>query len=90
MELNNTFKLTNENGEEITYVGLSVVENPENGQRYLIYTEAENAKEESGKQVNLYACIYGKENGRIVLDPIETEKEKTLIRTFIKKNIQVA
>ena len=90
MELNNTFKLTNENGEEITYVGLSVVENPENGQRYLIYTEAENAKEMSGKQVDLYACIYGKENGRIVLDPIETEKEKTLIRTFIKKNIQVA
>lgn len=90
MELNNTFKLTNENGEEITYVGLSVVENPENGQRYLIYTEAENAKETSGKQVDLYACIYGKENGRIVLDPIETEKEKTLIRTFIKKNIQVA
>ena len=26
MELNNTFKLTNENGDEITYVGLSVVE----------------------------------------------------------------
>lgn len=90
MELNNTFKLTNENGQEITYVGLSVVENPENGQRYLIYTEAENAKEEIGKQVNLYACIYGKENGRIVLDPIKTEKEKTLIKTFIEKNIRVA
>lgn len=87
MELNNTFKLTNEEGEEITYVGLSVVENPENGQRYLIYTEAENAKEMVGKQVDLYACAYGKENGRIILDPIETEKEKTLIKTFIEKNI---
>ena len=51
MELNNTFKLTNENGDQITYVGLSVVENPESGQRYLIYTEAENAKEETGKQI---------------------------------------
>lgn len=90
MELNNTFKLVNENGEEITYVGLSVVENPESGQRYLIYTEAENAQNPSGKQVDLYACLYGKENGRIVLDPISTEKEKTLIRTFIEKNIRVA
>lgn len=90
MELNNTFKLVNEAGQEIVYVGLSVVENPENGQRYLIYTEAENAKEETGKQVDLYACVYGKENGRIVLDPITTEKEKTLIKTFIEKNIKVA
>lgn len=89
MEADNTFRLTNENGEEITYVGLSVVENPENGQRYLIYTEADNAKETTGKQVDLYACVYGKENGRIVLDPIETEKEKTLIKTFIEKNIHV-
>ncbi|MGN0155503.1 MAG: hypothetical protein ACI4A3_13710 [Lachnospiraceae bacterium] len=90
MELNNTFKLINEEGQEIVYVGLSVVENPENGQRYLIYTEADNAKEETGKQVDLYACVYSKENGRIVLDPITTEKEKTLIRTFIEKNIRVA
>lgn len=90
MELNNTFKLTDEEGKEITYVGLSVVENPENGQRYLIYTEAENAKEVAGKQVDLYACVYGKENGRIVLDPITTEKEKTLIKTFIEKNMHIA
>jgi hypothetical protein len=69
-------------------VGLSVVENPENGQRYLIYTEADNAEEVSGKQVNLYACVYSKENGRIVLDPITTEKEKMLLKTFIEKNIQ--
>ncbi len=85
MELNNTFKLTNENGEEITYIGLSVVENPENGQRYLIYTEVENAKQATGEQVALYACAYGKENGRIVLEPIETNKEKALIRTYIEK-----
>ena len=90
MKLNNTFVLTNENGEEITYVGLSVVENPQTGQRYLIYTEADNAKEETGKQIDLYACMYGKENGRIVLDPITTEKEKTLIKTFIEKNLKVA
>jgi uncharacterized protein YrzB (UPF0473 family) len=88
MEQNNTFKLTNEEGQEVTYVGLSVVENPENGQRYLIYTEADNAEEVSGKQVNLYACVYSKENGRIVLDPITTEKEKMLLKTFIEKNIQ--
>ncbi|MDE5778957.1 MAG: hypothetical protein K2I10_10710 [Lachnospiraceae bacterium] len=90
MELNNTFKLVNENGQEIMYVGLSVVENPESGQRYLIYTEAENAKEVSDKYVDLYACLYSKENGRIVLDPITTEKEKTLIKTFIEENIRVA
>lgn len=90
MELNNTFKLVNENGQEIMYVGLSVVENPESGQRYLIYTEAENAKEVSNKYVDLYACLYSKENGRIVLDPITTEKEKTLIKTFIEENIRVA
>ena len=90
MELNNTFKLVNEKGQEIVYVGLSVVENPENGQRYLIYTEADNAKEQTGKAVDLYACVYGKENGRIVLDPITTEKEKRLIKTFIEKNIKVA
>ena len=88
MELNNTFKLVNEEGVEVTYVGLSVLENPENGLRYLIYTEEENAKEVEGKQVDLYACLYGKENGRIVLDPISTEKEKTLIKTFIEKNLK--
>lgn len=85
MELNNTFKLTDESGKEITYIALSMVENPENGQRYLIYTEAENAKEATGKQVGLYACAYGKENDRIVLEPIETVKEKALIRTYIEK-----
>lgn len=90
MEQNNTFKLMNEDGREITYVGLSVVENPENGQRYLIYTEAENANAVSGKQVDLYACVYSKENGRIVLAPLETEKERTLIKTFIEKNIRIA
>lgn len=90
MEQNNTFKLMNEEGEEITYVGLSVVENPENGQRYLIYTEADNANAVSGKKVDLYACVYAKENGRIVLDPLETEKEKTLIKTFIENNIRTA
>ena len=90
MKLNNTFKLMDENGNDIEYVGLSVVENPENGQRYLIYTEAENAKKASGQQVNLYACVYGKEEGCIVLDPIATEKEKMLIKSFIEKNMRVA
>lgn len=90
MEMNNTFKLVNEEGIEITYVGLSVVENPDNGQRYLIYTEADNAKEVSGKQVDLYACVYSKMNGRIILDPIATEKEKMLIKTFIEKNLRAA
>ena len=90
MELNNTFKLVNEEGVEILYVGLSVVENSKNGQRYLIYTEAENAKEISGRNVDLYACVYGRENGRIVLDPITTEKEKALIKTFIERNLRVA
>ena len=90
MELNNTFKLVNEEGIEITYVGLSVVENPDNGQRYLIYTEADNAKEVYDKQVDLYACVYSKMNGRIILDPIATEKEKMLIKTFIEKNLRAA
>lgn len=90
MEQNNTFKLVNEEGKEITYVGLSVVENPDNGRRYLIYTEADNAKEISGKDVDLYACVYSKENGRIMLDPIETEKEKNLIQNFIETNIRTA
>lgn len=90
MEANNTFKLVNEEGKECTYIGLSVVENPENGRRYLIYTEAENATKVSGKQVDLYACQYSKENGRIVLDPLESEKEKTLIETFIRNNVEVA
>ena len=90
MELNNTFKPVNEEGVEILYVGLSVVENSENGQRYLIYTEAENAKEISGRNVDLYACVYGRENGRIVLAPITAEKEKALIKTFIERNLRVA
>ncbi|MDO5155137.1 MAG: hypothetical protein Q4D51_04150 [Eubacteriales bacterium] len=89
MEMN-TFKLTNENGEEIEYIGLSVVENPENGQRYLIYTEAKNAEEISGKSIDLYACAYNKENGRIVLDPITYEKEKMLIKTFVEENTNYA
>lgn len=88
MEQERTFKLVNENGEEVTYVGLNVVENPENGQRYLIYTELENTLNPSGKDVELYACMYARENGRIVLDPITTEKEKMLIHTFIENAIE--
>lgn len=86
----NVFTLVNENGEEVKYIGLNVIENPENGQKYLIYTEAENTKEITGKQIDLYACLYNKENGRIVLDPLSTEKEKTLIKTFIDENTKIA
>lgn len=89
MEVNTTFKLVNEEGQEVTYIGLNVVENPDDGQRYLIYTEATNANEISGKQVNLYACVYGRENGRIVLEPLTTEKEKTLIKTFIEDHTNI-
>ncbi|MGN0437864.1 MAG: hypothetical protein ACI4F4_05015 [Lachnospiraceae bacterium] len=86
----NVFTLINENGEEIQYIGLNVVENPENGQKYLIYTEADNAKEITGKQIDLYACMYNKENGRIVLDPLSSEKERTLIKNFIEENTRIA
>ena len=86
----NVFTLMNENGEEIQYVGLNVVENPENGQKYLIYTEADSAREITGKQIDLYACAYNKENGKIVLDPLTSEKERTLIKTFIEENTRIA
>ena len=86
----NVFTLINEDGREIKYIGLNVVENPENGQRYLIYTEADNAKEITGKQIDLQACAYNKENGRIVLDPLTSEKEKTLIKNFIEDNTRIA
>ncbi len=86
----NVFTLINEKGEEIRYVGLNVVENPDDGQKYLIYTEADNTKEITGKQIDLYACAYNKENGRIVLDPLTSEKERTLIKTFIEENTRIA
>ena len=71
MELNNTFKLVNEKGQEIVYVGLSVVENPENGQRYLIYTEADNAKERG----SVCMCIWKREWQNCIRSDYNRERE---------------
>ena len=89
MEKYTTFKLKNETGEEIEYVALKVVENEGTGKSYLIYTEVENAKDSSGKQVDLHACVYKKENENIVLEPIETEKERIHIKGFIAQHFHV-
>ena len=84
MESMNKFTLTNEEGIEVTYEALKILENPETKKKYVLYTEIDSIKEITGKDAVIHASRYRKEDGKIVLEEMEYEKEWTLVKNFLQ------
>lgn len=87
MEITNTFTMPDGNGKEEQYTALNMVTNPDTGVQYVLYTETANLQDVSGHDVNVYAAVYKKEDGQIVLEPVESENDWRLIQDLIDELI---
>ena len=88
MEEKMTFKVINDEGQEIECEVLFTFESDETGKNYIVYTD--NTQDEEGN-TKVYASIYNPEEEETKLIPIETEKEWKIIETIldeIQKEIQ--
>ena len=83
MEITNTFTMLDAEGKEEHYTALTMVENPDNGIQYVLYTETENLRNLSGRDIHIYAAVYKKEDGQIVLEPVESENDWQLIQNLV-------
>lgn len=77
---NNTFKVINDNGEEITCDILFTFDSEETKKSYIVYTD--NSKDESGN-IQVYASIYDPNMKNSKLEPIETDAEWKIIETIL-------
>ena len=87
MEITNSFTMQDAEGKEEQYTALTMVENPDTGISYVLYTETENLKHVSGKDIQIYAAVYRKEDGHIVLEPVESENDWQLIKNLVEELI---
>ncbi len=83
MEISNTFTMPDDNGNPCQYTALNMVTNPDNGIQYVLYTETENLKNISGKDVNIYAAEYKKEGDTITLEAVESDNDWRLIEALV-------
>lgn len=83
MEITNIFTMPDGDGKKVQYTALNMVTNPDTGIQYVLYTETANLQNTSGRDVNVYAAVYKKENGQIVLEPVESENDWKLIQNLI-------
>ncbi len=77
-----TFKVFNDEGKEIECEVLFTFESDETGKNYLVYTD--NTLDEDGN-IKVYASIYEPGKDEVTLEPIETEKEWTIIETILNQ-----
>ena len=77
-----TFKVKNEEGKEVECEVLFTFESDETHKNYMVYTD--NTKDESGN-TKVYASIYKPGEETTTLEPIETEKEWTIIETILNQ-----
>lgn len=75
-----TFKVLNDEGQEVECEVLFTFESNETGKNYIVYTD--NTLDEDG-DTKVYASIYEPENDDTKLLPIETEKEWEIIQTIL-------
>ncbi len=80
MDDKNTFKVINENGEEITCDILFTFDSEETKKSYIVYTD--NSKDEEGN-VQVYASIYDPKKEDQKLEPITTDAEWKVIDTIL-------
>lgn len=77
-----TFKIFNDEGKEVECEVLFTFESDETNKNYMVYTD--NTEDEEGN-TKVYASIYNPDEEEPVLQPIETEKEWTIIETILKE-----
>lgn len=82
MEVNmeNTFKIINDNGEEVMCDVLFTFDSEETKKSYIVYTD--NSKDAQGN-VQVFASIYDPNVEDQKLEPITTEQEWKVIETIL-------
>ena len=75
-----TFNITNDEGQEVECEVLFTFESDETGKNYMVYTD--NTVDEEGN-TKVYASIYNPDEEDQTLQPIETDKEWTIIETIL-------
>ncbi len=79
-KMGNTFKIINDNGEEIMCDILFTFDSEETKKSYIVYTD--NTLDENGS-TKVYASIYDPTGQNPQLTPIETEKEWLVIENIL-------
>lgn len=82
MEERLTFKIKNEEGNEIDCEALFTFESEETGKNYMVYTDGTIDEEGNTK---VYAGIYEPDNKEGILQPIQTEEEWKIIETILEE-----
>ena len=77
-----TFNITNDEGQEVECEVLFTFESAETGKNYMVYTD--NTVDEEGN-TKVYASIYNPDEEDQTLQPIETDKEWTIIETILNE-----
>ena len=77
---NNTFKVINNEGKEVTCDILFTFDSEETKKSYIVYTD--NSKDEEGN-VQVFASIYDPSQQNPKLEPIETDQEWKIIETIL-------
>ena len=75
-----TFKVINDEGQEVECEALFTFESDETKKNYIVYTD--NTLDEEGN-TKVYASIYNPDQDETKLLPIETEKEWKIIETIL-------
>lgn len=80
MENNNTFKVINDEGQEILCDILFTFDSEETKKSYIVYTD--NSRDSEGN-IQVFASIYDPKQDNPRLEPIETEQEWKIIETIL-------
>ena len=77
----NTFKVINDEGQEVVCHILFTFDSEETGKSYIVYTDDSKDAEWN---VQVYASIFDPEDPNTKLEAIETEKEWKVIETILE------
>ena len=80
MENKNTFKVINDEGQEIVCDILFTFDSEETKKSYIVYTD--NSRDSEGN-IQVFASIYDPKQDNPRLEPIETEQEWKIIETIL-------
>lgn len=80
MENKNTFKVINDEGQEILCDILFTFDSEETKKSYIVYTD--NSRDSEGN-IQVFASIYDPKQDNPRLEPIETEQEWKIIETIL-------
>ena len=75
-----TFKVLDDNGNEVECEVLFTFESDETKKNYIVYTDN---TEDDGGNTKVYASIYNPDESEIKLEPITSEKEWSIIQKIL-------